>query len=158
MRIALSIALVALLPTVAVAQQPTTRAPAPTPVVVPPPVIPAPVDTSKAAAATPVAVPTTAPAPVEATAAPAGASSIKPGMTVDQVEAAWGKPAVQRTVGTRTYLFYKNDCLKRCGTFDVVFLDGGQVVDAIVRASYHTYDGTSSSPPDRKPAFTKPGM
>ena len=155
MRIALSIALVALLPTVAVAQQPTTPAPAPTPVVVPPPVIPPPVDTSKVAAPTTVAVPTTA--PVEATAAPAGASSIKPGMTVDQVEAAWGKPAVQRTVGTRTYLFYKNDCLKRCGTFDVVFFDGGQVVDAIVRASYHTYDGTSSSPPDRKPAFTKPG-
>ena len=158
MRIALSIALVALLPAVAVAQQPTTPAPAPTPVVVPPPVIPAPVDTSKAASAAPVAVPTTAPAPVEATAAPAGATSIKPGMTVDQVEAAWGKPAVQRTVGSRTYLFYKNDCLKRCGTFDVVFLDGGQVVDAIVRASYHAYDGASSSPPDRKPAFTKPGM
>lgn len=155
MRIALSIALVALLPTVAVAQQPTT--PAPTPVVVPPPVIPPPVDTSKAVVPAPVAVPTTAPAPVEATAAPSGASSIKPGMTVEQVEAAWGKPAAQRTVGTRTYLFYENDCLKRCGTFDVVFFDGGQVVDAIVRASYHTYDGTSSSPPDRKPAFTKPG-
>ena len=159
MRIALSIALVALLPAVAVAQQPTTPAPAPTPVVVPPPVIPPTVDTSKAAAPAPAAVPTTVPAsaPVETSAAPAGGSSIKPGMTVDQVEAAWGKPAVQRTVGSRTYLFYKNDCLKRCGTFDVVFFDGGQVVDAIVRASYHTYDGTSSSPPDRKPAFTKPG-
>lgn len=146
MRIVLPMALAILLPATAVAQQPTSPAPTPTPVVVPPPVIPAPADTVK-----PAAPADTAPAPAARTA------TIRPGMTADQVEAAWGKPAVQRTVGTRTYLFYKNDCLRRCGTFDVVFLEGGQVVDAIVRASYHAYDGTSSSPPDRKPAFTRPG-
>jgi hypothetical protein len=43
-----------------------------------------------------------------------------------------------------------------CGTLDVVILEKGQVVDAIVRANYHQYEGVSSSPADRKPAFTKP--
>jgi hypothetical protein len=116
-------------------------------------VIPPPVDTQAPAAAV-------APAPAVATPMPGAgqdsARAIRPGMTAADVEAAWGKPVATRTEGTETYLFYRNDCLKRCGTFDVVFLQDGQVVDAIVRASYHRYDGTSSSPADRKPAFTPP--
>jgi hypothetical protein len=97
-------------------------------------------------------------------AALAGASSlaaqepatIRPGMTEAQVRAAWGQPVTARSRGTYTYLFYENGCLRRCGTYDVVVLEGGQVVDAIVRAPEHRYDGVSSSPPDREPRFTQP--
>lgn len=158
MRIAIMLA-AALLPTALVAQQPTpqptpTPTPTPTPVVTPPPVIPPPVDTQAPAAVTPAPAVAATPAP----AAQDSAHAIRPGMTAADVEAAWGKPVATRTEGNQTYFFYRNDCLKRCGTFDVVFLQDGQVVDAIVRASYHRYDGTSSSPADRKPAFTPPAQ
>jgi hypothetical protein len=135
-----------LVPAAVAGQQPTTPppAPTPTPVVVPAPVVAAPADTAR-------------PAPVPAAAAPAAVATIEPGMTADEVIAAWGKPVAQRTAGSRAYLFYENDCLKACGTFDVVILDGGKVVDAIVRASYHAYGGASSSPAGRKPGFTRPG-
>jgi len=83
-------------------------------------------------------------------------SAIKPGMNQAEVESAWGKPVAARSHGDYTYLFYNNDCLKTCGTYDVVILEKGQVVDAIVRAGNHQYEGVSSSPADRKPAFTKP--
>jgi hypothetical protein len=82
--------------------------------------------------------------------------SIKPGMTADEVKAAWGDPLTTRTRGSFSYLYFKNDCLRTCGTWDVVILENGQVVDAVVRASYHQYEGTSSSPRDRKPGYTKP--
>ena len=149
-------AIALLVPALALAQQPTTPPPNPTPtpapVVVPPPVIPAPVDTAKPAAP--------APAPVVAPAAAAApqqqVATISPGMSAAEVEAAWGKAGATRTDGDQTFLFYKNDCLKTCGTFDVVMLEGGKVVDAIVRASYHHYDGTSSSPAGTKPHFTRP--
>lgn len=141
-----------LVPVAVTAQQPTTPppAPTPTPVVVPAPAIPA-TDTSAPA---PAATPAPAPAPAPAV---GGVATIRPGMTHDEVVAAWGKPVAERTAGSQTFLFYENDCLRKCGTFDVVFLDGGKVVDAIVRASYHAYDGTSSSPAGRTPGFTKPG-
>ena len=80
--------------------------------------------------------------------------SIKPGMSQADVEAAWGKPLTARTAGAMTYLYYKNDCLKRCGTYDVVFLEHGQVIDAVVRDSHRGYDGVASSPRDRKPQAT----
>lgn len=141
------VAIALLVPSLAVAQQPSIppanpAAPTPTPVVVPAPVVTPPADTT----------PATAPAP----AASASIATIDPGMTVAEVEAAWGKAGVTRTDGDQTFLFYQNDCLKTCGTFDVVMLQGGKVVDAIVRASYHRYSGTSSSPEGRKPSFTKP--
>ena len=151
-------AIALLIPALALAQQPTTPpptpAPTPAPVVVPPPTaMPAPVDTAKAAA--PVLAPVVAPAPP---AAPAQeqVATISPGMSVAEVEASWGKAGVTRTDGDQTFLFYKNDCLRTCGTFDVVILEGGKVVDAIVRASYHRYDGTSSSPAGTTPHFTRP--
>jgi hypothetical protein len=83
-------------------------------------------------------------------------ATIRPGMTEAAVRAAWGAPVAARARGQHAYLFYDNGCLRKCGTYDVVILEGGQVVDAIVRGSGHRYDGVSSSPPDRAPGFTPP--
>jgi hypothetical protein len=77
-------------------------------------------------------------------------------MTREQVIALWGLPVAERSVGDRNYLYFRNGCEVTCGTFDVVFLEGGQVVDAIVRGPGHNYAGTSSSPRDRIAAFTPP--
>ncbi|GBD33111.1 hypothetical protein HRbin33_02091 [bacterium HR33] len=87
---------------------------------------------------------------------PIDTGTIAPGMTREQVIALWGVPVAERTVGNRTYLYFRNGCEVSCGTFDVVFLEGGQVVDAIVRGPGHNYAGTSSSPRDRVAAFTPP--
>ncbi len=112
---------------------------------------------------TPAAAPPTAPRPA-ATAldepwTPVSTGTISPGMDKDQVVGVWGPPAAERTVGDWTYLYYRNGCEASCGTFDVVFLQAGRVVDAIVRAPGHTYDGTSSSPPGRQaePTVTHTG-
>ena len=80
--------------------------------------------------------------------------TIKPGMTEAQVRREWGEPLTMRSAGRMSYLYYRNDCLQRCGTYDIVFLEGGQVVDAIVRDGRRRYDGISSSPADRKPEPT----
>jgi outer membrane protein assembly factor BamE (lipoprotein component of BamABCDE complex) len=80
--------------------------------------------------------------------------SIKPGMTEAEVRASWGEPMTARKAGNMTYLYYKNDCLRTCGTYDVVFLENGQVIDAVVRDSHRAYDGIASSPRDRKPEAT----
>lgn len=93
------------------------------------------------------------PDPLTAQAAPE-VKTIKPGMTEAQVREQWGEPLTVRKAGIMSYLYYRNDCLKRCGTYDIVFLEHGQVVDAIVRDSHHRYDGISSSPEDRKPEPT----
>ncbi len=82
--------------------------------------------------------------------------TIKPGMTEADVRAAWGKPVTTRAHAGFSYLFYENGCLKTCGTYDLVILQGGQVVDAIARAKDHAYDGVSSSPADRAPHPTPP--
>ncbi len=88
---------------------------------------------------------------------PTDTGTVSPGMTRDQVIAVWGVPAAERTLEGRTYLYFRNGCEVSCGTFDVVFLENDQVVDAIVRGAGHTYTGTSSSPPERKGEMTKPG-
>jgi hypothetical protein len=82
--------------------------------------------------------------------------TVAPGMAREQVVALWGAPVAERTAGAWTYLYYRNGCEVSCGTFDVVFLENGQVVDAIVRARGHGYAGTSSSPPGREPAANVP--
>ena len=82
--------------------------------------------------------------------------TISPGMTRDEVVSVWGAPVTERMVGQRLYLYYRNGCEVSCGTFDVVFLDNGVVVDAIVRGPGHEYAGASSSPPGREAAFTSP--
>lgn len=72
--------------------------------------------------------------------------TVAPGMTESQVYSLWGAPVAVRHSGTRTYLFFPNGCERSCGTADVVTLDNGQVVDAIVRWWGHGYSGQSSSP------------
>lgn len=81
---------------------------------------------------------------------PTQTGTVSPGMDRDQVIAVWGKPVAERSEGSWTYLYFRNGCEASCGTFDVVFLEGGKVVDAIVRGAGHVYDGTSSSPRGRK--------
>lgn len=88
--------------------------------------------------------------------APVDTGTVSPGMTREEVVATWGGPATERSAGDWTYLFYRNGCEVTCGTFDVVFLQGGQVVDAIVRGRGHTYSGISSSPIGRQAEFTPP--
>ncbi len=85
---------------------------------------------------------------------PTDTGTVRPGMTRDQVIAVWGAPLTERTMGTWTYMYYRNGCEVSCGTHDIVFLENGQVVNAIVRGQGHTYAGMSSSPPGRTPEFT----
>lgn len=87
---------------------------------------------------------------------PGPSGTVNPGMTRDEVLGQWGTPATERQMGNWTYLYYRNGCEQRCGTFDIVFLQGGQVVDAVVRAPNHTYSGVSSSPPDSEAMFSPP--
>jgi hypothetical protein len=78
---------------------------------------------------------------------------VRPGMTAEQVTAAWGAPTSTRTRGDFTYLNYPSSCMPACGTQDVVILQGGKVVDAIARSSNHPYDGPSSLT-GKAPGFT----
>ncbi len=87
---------------------------------------------------------------------PVETGTVRPGMTADDVVAVWGVPVADRAVGNWLFLYYRNGCEQACGTFDVVMLEGGQVVDAIVRGPGHTYEGVSSSPPNRLAEFTPP--
>ncbi len=82
--------------------------------------------------------------------------TVSPGMSRDAVVGQWGEPVLERTAGDLTFMYFRNGCEATCGTYDVVFLDNGQVVDAIVRFAGHTYTGVSSSPPDRTAEFTPP--
>src|SRR3989442_3244245 len=50
-----------------------------------------------------------------------------------------------------TYLYYRNGCEFTCGTEDVVFLQNGKVVDAVLRWPGHRYSGQSSSPAATQP-------
>jgi hypothetical protein len=85
---------------------------------------------------------------------PTNTGTVDPGMSRDQVVATWGPPVAERTTGGWTYLYFRNGCEVSCGTFDVVFLENGLVVDAIVRHAAHGYSGTSSSPPGREAVAT----
>jgi hypothetical protein len=131
------------------------------------PAAPPPDTTTHVAAAKDTAAPPPPPAPTRAARAagpvadepwtPTDTGTVAPGMTRDQVIAVWGVPAAERTTQGRTYLYFRNGCEVSCGTFDVVFLENDQVVDAIVRGQGHNYSGTSSSPPERQGKMTKPG-
>ncbi len=89
---------------------------------------------------------------------PTDTGTVRPGMTADEVVAVWGPTVVDRAAGNWTFLYFRNGCEQACGTFDVVLLEGGQVVDAIVRGFGHTYAGISSSPWDRAAEFTPPAF
>ncbi|MGH7646006.1 MAG: hypothetical protein ACREMR_10535 [Gemmatimonadales bacterium] len=87
----------------------------------------------------------------------ADTGTIAPGMAERDVYSLWGAPVATRRSGEWTYLYFRNGCEYSCGTFDVVFLQNGQVVDAVLRWPGHGYSGVSSSPPDRLPEATPPG-
>ena len=82
--------------------------------------------------------------------------TVNPGMSEREVYELWAAPAAVRRLGEYTYLFFQNGCEYTCGTMDVVTLQNGRVVDAIVRWDGHRYSGESSSPPGRVP-FANPG-
>jgi hypothetical protein len=82
--------------------------------------------------------------------------TVNPGMSEREVYELWAAPAAVRRVGQYTYLFFRNGCEYTCGTMDVVMLQDGKVVDAIVRWDGHRFSGESSSPPGRVP-FANPG-
>jgi hypothetical protein len=71
---------------------------------------------------------------------------VDPGMTKAQVVAKLGKPAVEKSTGTSTYLFYRNGMEKTVGMSDVVVIEADKVVDAVFRSSTRRYSGKSSSP------------
>jgi outer membrane protein assembly factor BamE (lipoprotein component of BamABCDE complex) len=83
-------------------------------------------------------------------------NAVRPGMTEAEVRSRWGEPLATRTANDWTYLFYRNSRERRVGFEDVVFLQHGQVMDAIVRSPDHVYAGVSSSPEGRTPVFTSP--
>jgi hypothetical protein len=85
----------------------------------------------------------------------ADTGTVAPGMTERDIYAIWGPPAAVRRMGEHTYLYFHNGCEKSCGTMDLVILQNGQVVDAIVRWPGHGYSGESSSPPGRVPFPTR---
>jgi hypothetical protein len=72
--------------------------------------------------------------------------TIAPGMSEKDVYSLWGPPADVRRQGDFTYIFFPNGCEHTCGTADVVILQHGQVVDAVLRWPGHGYSGQSSSP------------
>jgi hypothetical protein len=72
--------------------------------------------------------------------------TIAPGMGEKEVFSLWGPPIAVRHQGDMTYLYFRNGCEYTCGTEDVVFLQNGQVVDAVLRWPGHGYSGQSSSP------------
>ena len=82
--------------------------------------------------------------------------TVRPGMTEADVRARWGEPVAVRRLNDWTYLFFRNGEERRVGYYDVVLLQNGQVMDAVVRSADHVYAGQSSSPPDRAPSFTPP--
>jgi hypothetical protein len=83
--------------------------------------------------------------------------TIAPGMSERDVYALWGAPAAVRRAAEYTYLYFRNGCEKTCGTMDLVILENGQVIDAVVRWYGHGYSGESSSPPGRVPFPTRGG-
>jgi outer membrane protein assembly factor BamE (lipoprotein component of BamABCDE complex) len=91
-----------------------------------------------------------APMSAQQAAAPAPSQSaqatVDPGMSKAQVIERFGKPAIERSRGTFTYLFYSNGMEKNVGMSDVVVLDGDKVIDAVLRSPRRAYSGTSSSP------------
>jgi len=146
------------------------KKPAPAPVVTPTPAAPAP---------GPAAAPPTKPGPVAtprhqipqpppalATNPPQlrdepyvsnDTGTIAPGMSEKDVYSLWGPAIAVRRLGQFTYLYFKTGCEYTCGHLDVVTLEKGQVVDAIVRWPGHNYSGESSSPTSVEPHGPPPG-
>jgi hypothetical protein len=100
--------------------------------------------------------PVPAPAPPPAPMAAPQDNSISPGMSEADVRARWGEPLAVRRANEWTYMFYASGVEHIHRFNDVVLLQNGQVVDAIIRAPGRSYNGQSSSPAGRMPANTPP--
>jgi len=83
--------------------------------------------------------------------------TIAPGMSETDVYSLWGPAAAVRHSGEYTYLYFRNACEYSCGMLDLVTLQNGQVVDAVLRWEGHRYSGQSSSPKATKPHYTPGG-
>ncbi|MEE8550905.1 MAG: hypothetical protein V3T08_06575, partial [Gemmatimonadota bacterium] len=68
-----------------------------------------------------------------ASTASAQTQTIAPGMSEDEVRSVFGSPAGTRSVGIFTYYFYKNGWEEEAGFPDLVILQGGQVIDVVLR-------------------------
>lgn len=78
--------------------------------------------------------------------APAAAQTVRAGMTESQVRSALGEPAATRRADDGwSYLFYLNGCAVRCGSDDVVFLQGDRVVTAVFRTPRRRFAGPAAS-------------
>ena len=77
--------------------------------------------------------------------------TIAPGMGERDIYSIWGQPVAVRREGEYTYLYFQNGCEWTCGMQDLVILQSGKVVDAVLRWPGHGYSGQSSSPPGKKP-------
>lgn len=75
-----------------------------------------------------------------------GPKSIDPGMSETKVVERLGAPDASRAAGDYKYLFYHNNCIRKCGMDDVVILRSDSVVDAMFRSTDRSYSGKSSSP------------
>lgn len=128
----------------------------------PTPAQPAPAAATPSTQAPAQTSPTPAPRPaaarVEVPFVGADTGTVRPDMTEAEVTAVWGDPVIRRDEGIQTFLFFRNGCEVSCGMYDLVILEGGQVVDAVVRFPGHRYDGVSSSPPGSEPVSTPPTM
>ena len=72
--------------------------------------------------------------------------TISPGMSAEEVRTVFGSPLLTRQADGWTYLFYRNRCLPRCGSDDVVFLRNGEVVAAVLRAPERRFAGPAAAP------------
>ena len=135
------------------------RGRAPTPPQPAPPIPRASADTPLASVAPPPAAPSATPGRRHVARAPElprpardvpyespDTGTIAPGMGEKEIYALWGPPIGVRHRGEMTFLYFRNGCEYTCGTEDVVFLQNGQVVDAVLRWPGHGYSGQSSSP------------
>lgn len=74
-----------------------------------------------------------------------GAATVRAGMTEAEVRRAFGAPATVRRADGWSYLFYLNRCPVRCGSDDVVFLQDGRVVAAVLRTPARRFAGPGAA-------------
>jgi len=84
------------------------------------------------------------------------AGTVSPGMTMAEVRATLGPPAVVREADGRTYFFYVNRCLPRCGTDDTVFFSDGRVVTAHFHSPARRFAGPPAAATLRGDATAPP--
>jgi len=135
---------------------PVAAAPAEPP---PPPEQPAPAHPARPARAEPVPqIPVIGPGRVrDVPYVSQDTGTVFPGMAERDVYSLWGAPAAVRHRGAFTFLFFQNGCEYSCGMMDVVTLESGRVIDAVLRWPGHNYAGQSTSPTGGEPTAPPEG-